>query len=214
MLELRHVSLALKGRTLIKPFSLVIQPGEIASLMGPSGCGKSPLMSFVAGDLPSDFEASGEVLLEGRTLQNIAPNKRNIGRLFQDDLLFPHMTVGENLLFAIPKLPRDERLALMGGALQDVELEGYENRPPHTLSGGQKSRVALMRALLANPHALLLDEPFNKLDQELRGTIRTLTFKFIRKRNIPALLVTHDGDDAPEGARVCVISKDGEISHA
>jgi putative thiamine transport system ATP-binding protein len=133
--------------------------------------------------------------------------------LFQDDLLFPHMTVGENLLFAIPRLPNAERMAMMRMALQRAELEGFEDRAPHTLSGGQRQRVALMRALLAKPKAVLLDEPFGKLDRALRQSMRDYVFGHIKARGIPALLVTHDREDAPPAGRVFEISDSGELRH-
>ena len=211
MLELRDVSLAINGRVLIKPFSLAVKPGEIVTLMGPSGSGKSSLLSFIGGDLSVPFQASGDVSLNGARLNDVLPNQRQIGRLFQEDLLFPHMTVGENLLFATARLPQLERLAMVSSILERAELQGFENRPPHTLSGGQRSRVSLMRTLLAKPAAILLDEPFNKLDKELRAAVRTYTFSHIAARNIPALLVTHDRADAPEGGRVLAIQSDGSI---
>ena len=192
MLVLENISLSLAGKALLKPFSLSLAEGEIVTLMGASGSGKSSLLSFIGGELAAHFTADGKVELNGVNLLALPPERRNIGRLFQDDLLFPHMTVGENLLFAIPKMPQAERVAMMRTALQRAELEGFENRPPHTLSGGQRSRVALMRALLAKPAAMLLDEPFSKLDRTLRAAVRDYTFAHIRARNVPALLVTHD----------------------
>jgi putative thiamine transport system ATP-binding protein len=214
MLELRQVALRLReGPVLIKSFSLAIAPGEVVALMGASGTGKSSLLSFIAGDLDDAFTAEGDVLLNGKSVLSLPPEKRGIGRLYQDDLLFPHMTVGENLLFAIPQLPKPERLAMMRTALARAELEDFENRPPHTLSGGQRARVALMRALLAKPSAILLDEPFSKLDQQLRMAVRDYTFAHIRARGIPALLVSHDLQDAPEGGKVLRIMADGEVQH-
>ncbi len=214
MLELRNVALKFKdGQDLIKPFSVAMKPGEVVTLMGRSGSGKSSVLSFIGGDLPDAFEASGDISLDGTELSAVLPEHRNIARLFQDDLLFPHMTVGENLLFAVHGSSRAERLDMMRTALQRAELGGFENRGPHTLSGGQRSRVALMRALLAKPKAILLDEPFNKLDSELRQQIRDYTFAHIAARNIPALLVTHDRSDAPKGGRIFSINANGEVTH-
>ena len=212
-LSLQNISLLLNSKTLIAPFSMDIAEGEVVTLIGPSGSGKSALLSYIAGDLTFPFAGGGEILLNGTTLNNAPPQSRNIGRLFQDDLLFPHMTVGENLLFATPRGSRSEREAMMQTALQRAELEGFENRPPHTLSGGQRSRVSLMRSLLAKPQAMLLDEPFNKLDHELRGAIRNYTFSHLKERNVPTLLVTHDLGDVPAGGRIFEINKFGELSH-
>lgn len=214
MLALHDIAITLAdGTPLFRPFSLDVAAGETVTLMGPSGSGKSSLLSFIGGDLTSAMTATGRVTLNGTDILPLPPERRRIARLFQDDLLFPHMTVGENLLFAIPKAPQPERHAKMQQALADAGLEGFANRPPHTLSGGQRARVALMRALLAEPQALLLDEPFGKLDRDLRATIRSFTFDHIRARAIPALLVTHDPEDVPPGGRVLEIKAMGEIIH-
>jgi putative thiamine transport system ATP-binding protein len=213
MLELQGVSLTLKDRVLMKAFSAHIAAGEVVTLMGPSGSGKSSVLSFIGGDLSEAFAAQGEVFLHGTSVLLQPAERRGIARLFQDDLLFPHMTVGENLLFAVPRLPKLERLAMVQIALQRAELEGFEHRAPHTLSGGQRQRVALMRALLAKPSAILLDEPFSKLDKALRSQMRDYVFKHIAARGIPALLVTHDHGDAPTGGRVFEISADGDVRH-
>jgi putative thiamine transport system ATP-binding protein len=211
MLELRSISLALAGSTLVRPFSITVGAAEIVTLMGASGSGKSSLLSYIGGDLDAVFTATGDVVLNGLRMNDVAPERRGIGRLFQDDLLFPHMTVGENLLFAVPQLAQAERVAMMRLALQRAELVGFEDRPPQTLSGGQRARVALMRALLAKPAAILLDEPFSKLDQDLRMIVRDYVFAHIAARSIPALLVSHDPMDAPPGSRILKISPEGEV---
>ena len=211
MLLLRDVSLTLQGKVLIRPFSLGIAAGEIVTVMGPSGSGKSSLLSYIGGDLDDAFTARGEILLNGERLNDVPPERRGIARLFQDDLLFPHMTVGENLLFAVPRMPQTERVAAIRTALEQAGLKGFEDRPPHRLSGGQRSRVALMRALLAKPKAILLDEPFSKLDRELRVNIRSFTHSHIAERQIPALLVTHDPEDAPPGGRILKLTATGEV---
>ena len=211
MLQLLNISLSIEGRSLIQPFSLAVKPGEVVTLMGASGSGKSSVLSFIGGDLDEAFTATGDIMLNGKRLNDVPSERRGIARLFQDDLLFPHMTVGENLLFAVPNLPQEKRVAAMREALLRAGLDGFENRAPHTLSGGQRSRIALMRALLAKPAAILLDEPFSKLDEELRQTVRDYTFAHIAAQNIPALLVSHDRNDAAKGGRVMVISKSGEV---
>lgn len=212
-LQLKKISLLLDGKILIAPFSVDIAEGEVVTLMGPSGSGKSSLLSYIAGDLSAPFVGSGEIALNGQTLNTMPPQVRNLGRLFQDDLLFPHMTVGENLLFAIPRGAREDRHAMMRAALERAELKNFEHRNPNTLSGGQRTRVSLMRSLLAKPQAMLLDEPFNKLDRALRSTIRDYTFTHLKDRNVPTLLVTHDVSDAPFNGRVFEINKSGEIEH-
>ncbi len=212
-LRLTGFGLLLHGAPLIAPFDLTVEPGEIVTLMGPSGCGKSSLLSAVAGTLQKPLALTGDIALDGKGLHGLAPEQRHIGRLFQDDLLFPHMTVGENLLFGMARGDRAGRLAKMRGGLGEIGLDGFEDRPPHTLSGGQRQRVSLMRSLLAAPRAMLLDEPFSKLDQELRAIIRASTFELLRSRGTPTLLVTHDPDDAPPQGRVLKIEY-GDVKNA
>ena len=212
-LSLDQVAISLDGNPIVQPFGLTVESGEIVTLMGPSGSGKSSLLSFIAGDLGLPFEATGRVVLDGQDLGRLPPERRNIGRLFQDDLLFPHLTVAENLSFGMPRGSKAAREAAVRAALQEADLAGFENRPPHTLSGGQRARVALMRALLAKPAAMLLDEPFNKLDQNLRDAMRSYVFDHLRQRNIPCLMVTHDRADVPAGGRVLVITKGGNVRH-
>lgn len=197
-LVLDRVSISLEGRTLVS-LDTSINPGEVLTVMGPSGSGKSSLLAFVAGFLEPAFQAKGRIYLDGKDITTLPANKRRIGLMFQDALLFPHMSVGENLAFALIRKrgqSRAERMALVEQALVDADLAGLDDRDPATLSGGQRSRVALMRVLLAEPGALLLDEPFSKLDTQLRNQIREFVFAEARKRNLPILLVTHDLEDA------------------
>jgi putative thiamine transport system ATP-binding protein len=205
-LMLKDVSLSLRDEVLVKPFSLDVAAGSVVTLMGPSGCGKSSLLSFVGGDVLDAFKTSGDVVLNGQSLIHLPPEKRRVARLFQDDFLFPHMTVGENLLFAVPAMARAERLGMVATALQRLELSGFADRAPHTLSGGQRQRIALMRALLSKPAAILLDEPFSKLDAGLREQMRDYVFAHLKERGIPTLLVTHDRADAPPNGVVYMIA--------
>ena len=196
-LHLDGLVIALAGRRLLS-LDRAIAPGETLSVMGPSGSGKSTLFALIAGFLDPAFTATGRVLLDGRDLAGLPPEKRRIGLLFQDALLYPHMSVGDNLLFALPPAvkggnARRERAEAM---LEKVGLSGHMARDPATLSGGQAARVALARTLLAEPRALLLDEPFSRLDADLRQTVRALVFGLVTERAIPALLVTHDREDA------------------
>lgn len=196
-LILQNVSLRLNGSVLLS-IDCDIPPGSILTIMGESGSGKSSLLDFIAGFLKPDFEAEGEVVLRGRNLSNVAAQDRHIGLMFQSPLLFPHMSVLQNLTFAIPPnvKGRQRRREIAEQALVDVGLSGFGTRDPATLSGGQQTRVALMRTLLAEPEALLLDEPFSSLDQTRRAEVRNLVFDLARKNGLPVLLVTHDEEDA------------------
>ena len=196
-LFLDGVRIALGGRVLIE-FSRHVPPGGVLTVMGPSGSGKSSLLAYLAGFLDSAFTASGRALVDGAEITALAPEERHVGILFQDPLLFPHMSVAGNLIFALPESlkGRSARRAAAEKALDDVGLAGMGERDPATLSGGQKARVALARVLLSAPRMLLLDEPFSKLDMELRQQMRMLVFDKARERSLPVLLVTHDEADA------------------
>lgn len=176
--------------------------GTVHTVMGASGSGKSSLLAAVAGTLDPGFDFDGQITLDGRRIDGLPTQARQVGLLFQEDLLFAHMTVRENLLFAVPPGPRAEREARVVQALVDLELPGYAHADPATLSGGQRSRVALMRALLAQPRALLLDEPFSRLDAELRARMRAFVFQQVRERGISALLVTHDENDVADARQL------------
>lgn len=210
-LLLENISLTIGDVLLVKSFTITIEAGEIVTLMGPSGSGKSSLLAYIAGDLSPPMYGNGHVTLDGVDLNYVPAERRQVGRLFQDDLLFPHLTVGENLLFGVGRGSLKKRQHLVTEALASAQLDGLENRMPDTLSNGQKSRVALFRALMAKPHAMLLDEPFSKLDAELRHSIRNYVFAHLRERNIPTLLVTHDREDAPAGGRIFRINSKGEL---
>ncbi|MEE9315326.1 MAG: ATP-binding cassette domain-containing protein [Rhizobiaceae bacterium] len=190
------MAITLEGRHLLS-LDTQVEPGETLTLMGPSGSGKSSLLAYIGGFLDPVFTATGDIILDGQPLNRLPASKRRTGILFQDPLLFPHMSVGENLLFALPPSVQGvARKQQVEAALEQVGLDGFISRDPATLSGGQKARVALMRVLLSKPSALLLDEPFSKLDSELRGQIRSLVFDEARRQNLPTILVTHDGEDA------------------
>lgn len=204
-LSLGGVELALGGRVLLGPLDLEVAPGDIVTLMGPSGCGKSSLLAFVCGTLDPTFRTAGTVRLDGADVTGLPPEKRRVGILFQDDLLFPHMSVAENLAFGLPHRlkGRRHRRERIREALTDADMEGFADRDPATLSGGQRARVALLRTLLAEPRALLLDEPFSKLDARLRDRFRRFVFEHARRNALPTLLVTHDpADGAATGDRV------------
>lgn len=195
-LSLRDVTIS-KGGVPLLSVTHDIGPGEVLTIMGPSGVGKSTLLAFITGTLASDFRAEGEVWLDGHNITNAAPHQRRVGILFQDDLLFPHLSVGANLAFGLqPGGSAAERKAKIEEALQEVGLSGFADRDPATLSGGQKARVALMRMLLSEPCGLLLDEPFSRLDAARRAQVRDMVFDRANARQLPVLMVTHDADDA------------------
>lgn len=199
-LELQNVSILAENGTspLFPPLTLRVPRGVIATVVGPSGIGKSTLLDAVGGHLPRGFVAAGRVLLDDRDVTHLPAERRRIGVLFQDAVLFPHLSVGENLAFGLAHHVRGRaaRRATVAAALEQAGLAGLEDRDTATLSGGQRARAALMRTLLAEPCALLLDEPFSKLDPARRADLRQFVFGHIRERSIPALLVTHDAEDA------------------
>ncbi len=207
-----HVSVDRLGtvnKPLLKALSWSVPPGAVYTLMGPSGVGKSSLLGAIAGTLsivsegltPLIFE--GSVYLDGERLDARPAHERGIGLVTQDPLLFPHLTVAENLAFAMNRhIPKAERTQQVKDALQAANLPAMGQADPSQLSGGERARIALMRALLAKPRALLLDEPFSKLDDSLRQHIREWFFRQVTQRGIPALLVTHDPADVADHSRV------------
>jgi putative thiamine transport system ATP-binding protein len=195
MLELRDVAISRDGARLFAPVSCQIVPGRPATIMGPSGAGKSSLLAWLTGVLPPGLEGAGDVLLDGCSLRGVPAHRRRLGILFQDDLLFPHMSVGENLAFGLPAgSDRKVRHHLVNEALARADLAGFAHRDPLTLSGGERARIALLRVLLSEPKALLLDEPFSKLDLALRDRFRSLVFQ--SAAHLPVLLVSHDPEDS------------------
>jgi putative thiamine transport system ATP-binding protein len=199
MLELRDVAIRHGDHRLFAPLSCRIAPGRPVTIMGPSGAGKSSLLAWLTGVLPVGLAGEGEALLDGVSVLGLPAHQRRLGILFQDDLLFPHMTVGENLAFGLPAMvdggpDRAGRRDRIEQALVRVELAGFAGRDPSTLSGGERARVALLRVLLSEPRALLLDEPFSKLDMTLRDRFRSLVFQ--STTHLPVLLVSHDPQDS------------------
>lgn len=193
---------------LFRQVNFCVPRGEIVTLMGPSGSGKSTLFSWMVGALSSDFKAQGELWLDERRCDTLPVETRGLGILFQDALLFDHFSVGQNLMLALPsRIKGEARRERVEQALRSAGLENYSASDPATLSGGERARVSLLRALLAEPQALLLDEPFSRLDKALRTTLRTWVFDAVRARNIPAVLVTHDEEDIPPGGKVIEISR-------
>ncbi|MCW8995060.1 MAG: ATP-binding cassette domain-containing protein [Psychromonas sp.] len=205
-LSLKNITIVDKNnKALVSALSIDIKPGEILSLMGPSGCGKSTLLSFIAGHNLSDFQSSGDIYLNQVLLNQLAVEKRHIGILFQDDLLFPHLNIWQNLAIALPNhVKKKERKERAIKTLKELNLSFLAYHSPTQISGGQRARISLMRMLLAEPAAVLLDEPFNKLDSALRKDFRHWVFAQIRARKLPALLVTHDKADLPDNSTVLI----------
>lgn len=194
-LTLSALTVLLHSRPIFAPVTLTVSPGEVATLMAPSGAGKSTLLDAIGGHLAPGLSLHGIVTLNGRDLAPLPAEKRRIGLMFQDAVLFPHLSVGDNLAFGLPASVKG-RAEAVRAALTQAGLAGFAPRDPATLSGGERARAALMRTLLAAPEALLLDEPFGKLDTHLRAEVRAFTLAHIRARQIPALMVTHDPEDA------------------
>jgi putative thiamine transport system ATP-binding protein len=202
MLDALRVTL--RGQTLVD-LTTSVTPGDILTIMGPSGTGKSTLLAAIIGTLPAEFRQSGTITLAGRDIGTLPTRLRRVGILFQDDILFPHLSVGQNLAFALPPTsgPPSARRDRIEAALASADLSGFADRDPATLSGGQRARVALLRTLLADPCALLLDEPFSRLDSDLRAQIRSFVFDSARAAGVPVILVTHEAEDArAAGGRV------------
>lgn len=193
---------------LFREVNFCVPRGEIVTLMGPSGSGKSTLFAWMVGALSDDFQARGELWLDARRCDDLPVESRGLGILFQDALLFEQFSVGQNLLLALPeRITGRARREAVEQALNSAGLSGHYASDPATLSGGERARVSLLRALLAEPQALLLDEPFSRLDKALRASFRAWVFDAVRSRNIPVVLVTHDEDDIPPGGKLIEISR-------
>jgi iron(III) transport system ATP-binding protein len=185
--------------------SLDIEAGSIVALLGPSGCGKTSLLRAIAG---LESPTAGSVSIGGTTVSNqgsgkrqwVNPEKRNVGMVFQDGALFPHLTVTQNIVFGLramrKELSRTEVLARVDELLELVDLQGFGDRLPNTLSGGQQQRVALARSLAPQPKVLLLDEPFSALDTSLRVQVRAEVARIVRDVGVTTVFVTHDQDEA------------------
>lgn len=204
MLSVRNCSILRDGKPLLESISFNAVPGEVVTLMGPSGAGKSTFLNWMIGDLPPPFSASGTLLLNQRSLEMLPVEDRRIGILFQDALLLPHLNVGQNLLMAVPAniKGRSSRQRLVAEVLGNAGLANCERRDPATLSGGERARISVLRALLAEPEALLLDEPFSRLDLPLRQSFREFVWQKTNQLGLPVVLVTHDAQDIPDRSQV------------
>lgn len=204
MLKVNHLTI----EPLFREVNFCVPRGEIVTLMGPSGSGKSTLFAWMVGALSEDFQAQGELWLDARRCDGLPVESRGLGILFQDALLFDPFSVGQNLLLALPeRIVGCARREAVEQALESAGLGDRYASDPATLSGGERARVSLLRALLAEPQALLLDEPFSRLDKTLRASFRAWVFDAVRARDIPVVLVTHDEDDIPPGGELIEISR-------
>jgi putative spermidine/putrescine transport system ATP-binding protein/spermidine/putrescine transport system ATP-binding protein len=179
----------------VDELTLTVKPGSMLALLGPSGCGKTTCLRMIAGLVRP---TSGDIYVDEKWITSTPVHKRNIGMLFQNYALFPHMTVAENVAFGLQarRLPRAETTARVAGALQLVQLGGYAERMPAQLSGGQQQRVALARCLVVEPSLLLLDEPLGALDKSLRESMQVELRSLQQRLGITTIMVTHDQDEA------------------
>ncbi len=201
-LHLQVHSLRSPSATLVQGLDIALPAGAVHTIKGPSGSGTSSLLAAVCGTLAPAIQFQGSVHVMGHRVDAFPTRARRIALLYQDDLLFAHMTVRENLLFAVATGPQAAREAQVAQALDEVELTSFAHADPATLSGGQRARAALARALLAQPQALMLDEPFAKLDVALRQRMRALVFDAVARRGLAAIVVTHDPADIADLARI------------
>ena len=193
--EASHIELSYGTTRVLRDVSVTVEPGEFFALLGPSGSGKSTLLRLIAG---FSQHQSGQLLIGGRDVTGVPPWKRNVGMVFQNYALWPHMTVARNVAFGLEerRLPRDEVRRKTGAALELVGLTGYGERRPNQLSGGQQQRVALARTLAVEPQVLLLDEPLSNLDAKLRVSMRRELRRLHDRLGITTIFVTHDQEEA------------------
>lgn len=209
-LRLEEISKRFGSVVALAPSSLRVEPGVLISLLGPSGCGKTTTLRIIAGlEVPD----SGRVVIGGRDVSHLAPNKRGLGMVFQNYSLFPHMTVGQNIAFGLKmaKVGRAEIERRVSDMLDLVQLPGHEDRFPNQLSGGQQQRVALARSLVINPSVLLLDEPLGALDKNLREVMQFELRRIQRTLGITTILVTHDQEEALTLSDQVVVMNEGRI---
>ncbi|HIZ80222.1 MAG TPA: ABC transporter ATP-binding protein [Candidatus Lachnoclostridium stercorigallinarum] len=196
--------------TALKQVSLDIQPGEFFTLLGPSGCGKTTLLRMIAGFNTVD---GGEIRFDDKVINNVEAHKRDIGMVFQNYAIFPHLTVAENVAYGLKarKVPKQEIPDRVEKALKLVQIEQLKDRKPNELSGGQQQRVALARAFVIEPSVLLMDEPLSNLDAKLRVQMRTVIKKLQKRLGITTVYVTHDQEEALAISDRIAVMKEGQI---
>lgn len=214
-LALQQVSIRYGDFTAVQDVSLTLEQGQIGCLLGPSGCGKTTLLRAIAG-----FErvATGSIALRGEILgspqEQLPPERRKVGMVFQDFALFPHLTVRRNIGFGLGHRSREQRRSRVDEMLELVALTACADAYPHELSGGQQQRVALARALAPNPEILLLDEPFSSLDSELRHQLAGEVRELLKRNGVTAILVTHDQHEAFAMADHITLLQQGRIAQS
>ena len=209
-LFLTDINVELGKKHILKNVSLEVRTGQLISLLGSSGCGKSTLLKTVAGIIEP---SSGDVLIDGKSVLGIPVHRRGAVIVFQDLRLFPHMTVAENVEFALKMsgMKKQQYREIAREQLEKVRLEGLEDRRISQISGGQMQRVALARAFAVRPSVMLLDEPFSSLDEELRLEMGNLLLELQRESELTTVLVTHDTQEARRLSDAIAYMKDGEI---
>ncbi|MEM1064228.1 MAG: ABC transporter ATP-binding protein [Pseudomonadota bacterium] len=210
-LELDGLTRRFGGRAVVDDVSLSVEPGTVTCLLGPSGCGKSTTLRLVAGVEHLD---EGRIAIDGREIagprRHDPPEARGVGLMFQDFALFPHLTVGQNVAFGLRGGLTRHR-ARVGELLERVQLSAYLDVYPHSLSGGEQQRVALVRAVAPRPRVMLMDEPFSGLDNRLRDGIRDDTLEILRDEGAAVLLVTHEPEEAMRMADEIALMRDGRL---
>jgi iron(III) transport system ATP-binding protein len=211
-LTFEHITHNYGGVEAVKDVSLELALGEIICLLGPSGCGKTTLLRIAAG---VERPQVGRILLDGEEVAGpsgyVPPEKRNVGLMFQDFALFPHLSILDNVAFGLRKLESGHALREARAALRRVGMSAYETAYPHVLSGGEQQRVALARAIVPRPSVLLMDEPFSGLDQRLRESVRDETLAVLRETGASCLLVTHDPGEAMSMADRIAVMRAGRL---
>ncbi len=210
-LEIRNLRRSFEGRAVVDDVSLKIMPGQVTCLLGPSGCGKSTTLRMIAG---VEMQDSGTIFVDGElicdTIFRIPPERREIGLMFQDFALFPHLSVADNVGYGLRGNKASKR-ARVEELLERVDLLRFIDGYPHQLSGGEQQRVALARALAPKPRIMLMDEPFSGLDNRLRDGIRDETLSILKEEDTAVLLVTHEPDEAMRMADEIALMRDGKI---
>ncbi|MGH1353615.1 MAG: ABC transporter ATP-binding protein [Thalassovita sp.] len=210
-LEIRNLVRSFDGQRVVDDVSLSVMPGQVTCLLGPSGCGKSTTLRMIAG---VEMQDSGEIYVDGDlicdTVFRIPPERRQIGLMFQDFALFPHLSVGDNVAFGL-KGSKDEKRARVEALLDKVGLKRFIDSFPYLLSGGEQQRVALARALAPSPKIMLMDEPFSGLDNRLRDEIRDQTLEILKEEDAAVLLVTHEPEEALRMGDEIALMRQGKV---